>query len=72
MDVMCGKRYPLLPRPLPHGGVYGNPKCGMCKSKGGLTKTLFGMLHKKMRSLINTQFGKAKYIIQVWLYSSFY
>jgi len=63
-DVLCGPKYPMPPRPQPHGGVYGNPKCPACKGYGGLTKTIFGMLHKKMRKLINAEFAKAKFILE--------
>lgn len=59
-DVICKKTFPVIPRPLPHGGVYGNIKCVVCASQGGLLKTLFGMLHKKMRKLLNNQFDKAR------------
>lgn len=64
-DVICKKSFPILPRPQPHGGVYGNIKCVLCASTGGLLKTIFGMLHKKMRTLLNNQFVKSRYII-VW------
>ena len=64
-DVLCGPKFPLPPRPQTHGAVYGNPDCPACKSTGGLTRTIFGMLHKKMRKLINNEFAKAKFIIEV-------
>lgn len=63
-SVLCGERFPLPPRPQPHGGVYGNPKCPECRSRGGLLKTVFGTLHKKMRKLLTTEFDKAKFIIE--------
>ena len=64
-DVLCGPKYPLPPRPLPHGGVYGNMKCPACRDADHLLKTVYGMLHKKMKKLINNQFDKAKIILQV-------
>ncbi|CAL8071177.1 unnamed protein product [Orchesella dallaii] len=63
-DVICKKKFPILPRPQPHGGVYANVKCVLCASTGGLLKTIFGMLHKKMRKLLNNQFEKARFIIE--------
>jgi hypothetical protein len=63
-DVLCGPKYPLPPRPLPHGGVYGDVKCPSCKSEDHLLRTNFGVLHKKMRKLIDNQFEKARYILQ--------
>lgn len=64
-DVMCGKRYPLPPRPQPHGGVYGDMKCLMCKSTGGLMSNPYTKINKKLRKLLYTEFDKAKYIIEV-------
>lgn len=69
-DVICQKTFPMLPRPQPHGGVYGNVKCVLCASTGGLLKTIFGLLHKKMRNLLNKQFDKAKLIIE-WAIEKF-
>lgn len=63
-DVICKKTFPMLPRPQPHGGVYGNIKCVLCASNAGLLKTVFGLLHKKMRTLLNKQFDKAKAFIE--------
>jgi hypothetical protein len=62
---MCGTRYPIPPRPQPHGGVYGDLKCLMCKSTGGLMTSPYDKLHKKLRKMLNTEFDKAKFIIQV-------
>jgi len=63
-DITCGERQPLPPRPLPHGGVFGNAKCEQCTFKGGLTKTIWGTLHKKMKKILTKHFDKAKYVLE--------